>query len=131
MILLIELCGALLIGLALLHAVFPWYFHWKRELATLSPINRQMMQVHTFFIALTVLLMGLLCQTSAEGLTTTPLGRRIALGLGIFWGIRLGFQCFVYSPDLWRGKRLETSIHVLFLIFWTTLTAVFLRTALG
>jgi hypothetical protein len=129
--LLIELCGVLLIGLALLHVIFPWYFHWKQELAGLSPINRQMMQVHCFFIALMVLLMGLLCVTSATLLMTTPMGQRVAMGLGIFWGIRLWFQLFGYSADLWRGKRMETVIHVLFLLLWTTLTGVFFKVAWG
>ena len=67
---LLELCGLLLIGLALLHLIFPTYFHWKEELARISLINRQMMIVHTFFIALTVFLMGLLCVTSADLLRT-------------------------------------------------------------
>ena len=128
---LLELCGLLLIGLALLHLIFPTYFHWKEELARISLINRQMMIVHTFFIALTVFLMGLLCVTSADLLTSTPLGKRIALGFGVFWAIRLAIQCFGYSAELWRGKRMETTVHVLFILLWSTLTTVFLRTALG
>ena len=126
---LLELCGLLLIGLALLHLIFPTYFHWKEELARISLINRQMMIVHTFFIALTVFLMGLLCVTSADLLTSTPLGKRIALGFGVFWAIRLAIQCFGYSAELWRGKRMETTVHALFILLWSTLTTVFLRTA--
>ena len=128
---LLEHCGLLLIGLALLHLIFPTYFHWKEELARISLINRQMMIVHTFFIALTVFLMGLLCVTSADLLTSTPLGKRIALGFGVFWAIRLVIQGVGYSSEHWRGKRLETTVQVLFLLLWSTLTTVFLRTALG
>lgn len=125
----LKLCGLLLIGLALVHVVFPRYFDWKTELARLSLINRQIMLVHTFFISLTVLLMGALCLTSAHDLTATPLGRRVCLGLGVFWLIRLGFQLFGYSKETWRGKRLETAAHVAFTMLWFYLTAVFLLAA--
>ena len=55
------------------------------------------------------------------------LGKKISLGLGIFWAIRLFIQFFVYSSDLWKGKKLETSIHILFSIFWTYFSSIFLR----
>ena len=127
----LEFIGALLVVLALLHVGFARYFDWRREFAVVSLINRQMMYVHTFFIALAVLLMGLLCLTSAAELVGTPLGRKVALGMGVFWLARLLIQFFGYSPTLWRGKRLETTIHVLFAVFWAYLSAVFLLAGLG
>jgi hypothetical protein len=59
-----------------------------------------MLYVHSFFIAFVVFLMGLLCLTSGTELATTVLGKRIALGLGIFWMTRLFFQLFGYSSIL-------------------------------
>ena len=64
-------------------------------------------------------------------LTNTPLGRRVSLGLGIFWGARFVVQLFGYSAELWRGKRFETVVHILFLITWSYFTTVFLWVALG
>lgn len=127
---LLEITGSLLMGLALLHAVFPRYFRWKEETAGLSLLTRQILHVHTFFIALTVFLMGLLCVTSAADLMQTPLGRRISLGLAVFWGFRLVIQFFGYSSKLWRGKAFETFAHVAFTLFWGWLTALFLMVAL-
>lgn len=121
----LKIIGGLLSILAFAHLFFPKYFLWKKELRHLSLINRQMMQVHTFFIALTVLLMGVLCFTSSHELLTTVLGRRISLGLAIFWGIRLGIQFFGYSADLWKGKTFETTVHIIFSIFWGYFTTVF------
>ena len=123
--LLIQLIGHGLILLALIHVIFPKAFNWKNQLATLSLINRQLMTVHTFFIALTVILMGVLCITSAHELLTTALGKRILGGLAIFWGIRLVTQLFWYSPQLWKGKPRETSIHILFLAIWLSITTIF------
>jgi hypothetical protein len=121
----LKIIGVLLVVLSLVHAIFPRYFAWKKELAGLSPINRQMMYVHTFFIALAVLLMGLLCWTSSAEIVATSLGRRIALGLAVFWTARLIVQFFGYSPELWRGKPFETTVHVGMAILWAYLSVVF------
>jgi hypothetical protein len=121
----IEIIGWLLIFLALVHIIFPKYFKWKTELASLSLINREMMQVHTFFIALTVLGMGVLCISSASELVATPLGKKLLLGLAIFWSIRMLMQFFVYSSKLWKGKTFETAVHILFSCLWVYLSLVF------
>ena len=126
----LKIIGILLIALALVHIVFPKYFNWDKELSSLSLINRQMMTVHTFFISLLVFLMGLLCLTSSNELINTNLGKKISLGLGIFWTIRLFIQFFVYSSSLWKGKALETTIHILFIFLWTYLSFIFWAIAL-
>jgi hypothetical protein len=111
--------------LALIHIIFPKYFNWKTELSALSLINREMMQVHTFFIALGVFLMGLLCLVSSEEIVATELGKTISLGLGIFWTFRMFFQFFGYSKELWKGKTFETIVHIVFSLFWMYLVVVF------
>jgi hypothetical protein len=123
-----KIIGVLLIALAFVHIVFPKYFNWDKELKSLSLINRQMMTVHTFFIALTVLLMGLLCLTSSAQLIETNLGKKISLGLGVFWTVRLVIQFFGYSSDLWKGKKFETFMHIIFSLLWTYLSIIFLTT---
>lgn len=126
-----ETTGWLLIGLALLHAGFPRRFHWKHELGSVSLLTRQIMYVHTFFIALAVMLIGLLCVTSAGELAGTPLGRKVSGGLAVFWGCRLLVQLFGYSPGLWKGKTFETTAHVLFTLLWIHLTVMFGLAATG
>jgi len=112
-------------ALGVVHVYFPRYFNWKQDLQSLSLINRQMMQAHTFFLALTVFLVGLLCVTSSTDLVHTKLGKSLCLGLSVFWGIRFVFQHFVYSSDLWKGKRFETIVHVVFSVLWLYLAGVF------
>jgi hypothetical protein len=127
----LEIVGALLIILACVHVIFPKYFNWKAELQGLSLINRQMMYVHTLFIAIAVFFMGLLCVTSAQDLIETSLGKKITLGLGIFWGIRLVIQIFGYSNELWQGRRFETIVHVVFTLFWIYFTSIFFWVYIG
>jgi hypothetical protein len=126
----LKIIGIVLILLAIMHVVFPRYFNWKAEFASVSLINKQMMYVHTFFIALTVLLMGVLCFTSPLELIETNLGKKICLGFGIFWGIRLFIQFFGYSSKLWKGKIFETVVHIVFSFLWAYLSYVFLAIAL-
>jgi len=120
-----KIIGFLLTALALVHVIFPKYFNWKEELKSLSLINKQMMTIHTFFVALVVFLMGLLCLTSATELIDTKLGKTISLGLGIFWSLRLIIQFFGYSTKLWKGKPFETMIHILFSGLWIYLSIIF------
>jgi hypothetical protein len=127
----LKITGYLLVVLSLIHIIFPRYFNWKKELAPLSLINRQMMYVHMFFIALVVLLMGVLCICCSDDIVHTKLGQQLSLGLFIFWAARLIFQFLVYSPKLWKGKTFETIVHVLFSILWVYVSIVFLLIYLG
>ncbi len=120
-----KIIGFLLIALALFHIGVPRYFEWSKELKSLSLMNRQMMIVHTIFIALTVFLMGLLCITSSNELIKTDFGKKISLGFGIFWTLRLIIQFFGYSSKLWKGKKFETVIHIMFSLIWLYLSLVF------
>ena len=120
-----NIIGILLVILAFAHVFFPSYFNWKTELKGLSLINQQMMVIHTFFVALVVFLMGLLCLTSARELIATSLGKTISVGCAIFWTFRLIVQFFGYSAKLWKGKKFETSIHILFSALWLYLSTIF------
>ena len=126
----LKIIGILLIALGLVHFVFPKYFNWNKELSSLSLINRQMMTVHTLFIAVLVFLMGILCLTSSDELIATNLGKKISLGLGLFWTIRLFIQFFGYSSELWKGKAFETIIHIVFIFLWAYLSFIFWTIAL-
>jgi hypothetical protein len=126
----LKIIGILLIGIGIFHITFPKQFNWKTEFASLSLINRQMMYVHTFFIGLTVLLMGVLCLISSVQLIETDLGKKVCLGFGIFWAIRLFIQFFGYSSKLWKGKTFETVVHIVFSFLWVYLSYVFLIIAL-
>ena len=121
----LKIIGIILVLLATLHVIFPKYFNWKQELSSLSLINKQVMYVHTFFIALMVLLMGILCICCAADMVNTTLGRQVSFGLFVFWACRLIFQFFVYSPALWKGKAFETAVHIVFSLLWAYLTTVF------
>ncbi|WP_126971575.1 hypothetical protein [Gynurincola endophyticus] len=119
----LQLIGIICIFLSLVHFFFPKYFKWKDELSKLSLINHQMMIIHTFFIGLILFLMGILCITQGQPLINTELGKLITIGMAIFWSCRWLTQWFGYSKSLWKGKKFETTVHILFVILWTYFSA--------
>lgn len=111
--------GALQILLALAHLAFPKRFAWKEEFARVSLLNRQIFYVHAFFVCLVLVLFGSLSLACADELLTPGrLARAVLIGLTLFWGARLLCQFFVYSPQLWRGHRFNTAMHILFTGVW-------------
>jgi hypothetical protein len=121
----LKIIGAIFVLLSALHIGFPKKFEWQKDLAMLSLINRQIMQVHTFFIALFVLLNGLLFFFYTEELIAPqPLSKVITRGLFIFWGLRCLAQHFFYSTKLWQGKKFETIVHVFFSLLWVYVTII-------
>ncbi|HEV8268936.1 MAG TPA: hypothetical protein VGR00_11900 [Thermoanaerobaculia bacterium] len=126
LLVLLRIGGALLLVLAASHALFPKRLGWREDLARLTPLNRQVFLVHTFFIVLVVSMMGILSLAFADLLVApSPLARFVLAGLTLFWAARLFVQWFVYDASLWRGDRFNTTVHVAFSILWTYLTAVY------
>ena len=122
----LRFCGVLLIALALFHSALPKRFGWRAELQKVSLLTRQIFYVHTFFIALTVGLMGALALFyTGELLKPSLLARGVLSGLVLFWMCRLAFQFFIYDATLWRGKQFETRMHWLFAMLWLYFTAIF------
>jgi hypothetical protein len=122
----LRVAGATLIFLALLHAAFPRRFKWHEETARLSPLNRQMFFVHSFFIAVTLALFGVLSFVIAGSLAApSAVSRTVLGGFVVFWLLRLLTQLFVYDASLWRGDRFNTAVHVLLAAFWTYLVSVY------
>lgn len=121
----LKIVGSLCVLLALMHIVIPKYFKWDKELTSVTLITKEILYVHTFFIGFMVFLMGLLCFVYSDQLIETPLGRQICLGLFIFWFTRFIFQFWVYSPKVWRGKKFETTMHIIFSMLWSYFSVVF------
>ena len=115
----LKVVGGLLVTLALANTQFGLYFKWKNELAQVSLLTRQIFQVHGFFIALIVGMMGVCSLFYTDALLASgALSRIVLAGLVVFWISRLAIQFFVYDPAIWRGRRFYTVMHVVFSILW-------------
>jgi len=122
----LKLAGALLVVLGLAHGLFGRFFKWNKELAQLSLLTRQIFLVHSFFIALSVTLMGACTLFCTEALLRSGALSRIVLsGFVFFWLARLTFQLFVYDSAIWRGQCFYTCMHVVFSAFWTYIVVIY------
>jgi hypothetical protein len=118
--------GVVMAALVLVNLLVPSRFHWREEMSRLSLVNRQIFQVHSIFLVLTLGLFSLLLLTCASALVEpTRLSRAILIGLTIFWGLRMVMQWCFYSSELWRGHRFNTVVHYVFSVIWVYLTTLF------
>ena len=122
----LRIAGALLLLLAGAHVFFPKELGWKKDLAKLTLLNRQIFLVHTGFIMLILMLFGVLALGfTADLIAPSRLAAAVLGGLTLFWGLRLVTQQFIYDRALWRGNRRNTILHILATLLWIYLTAVF------
>lgn len=123
---LLRVAGAGLILLAALHVPIGRHLKWREDGAHLSRVNSSIFRVHAFFICFVLVMMGLPCLLEpAVFLEKSRASAWLAWSFSAFWTTRLYFQWFVYPSDLWRGKRMETIVHVWATIFWASLAALF------
>ncbi len=122
----LRIVGILLVLLGLSHAFFNRYFGWERELADVSLLTRQIFFVHSFFIALGVVLGGAGSFLCADALLRSgSLSRALLAGMTLFWLCRLLAQFFAYDTRIWKGDRFRTSMHAAFSVLWIYVTATY------
>ena len=122
----LRIVGFLLVLLGLSHIFMNRYFGWREELANVSLLTRQIFYVHTFFIALGVVLGGAVSLAFPNQLLgPAPLNRAILAGMAFFWFCRLLAQFFVYDGAIWRGNRYRTYMHVAFSSLWCYVTVTY------
>jgi hypothetical protein len=124
--LLLRVAGIGLILLAVLHVPIGRHLKWREEAPLMSPVNASIFRVHTFFICLVLVLMGLPCLLDPlVFLERSRAAIWLSSSFAVFWITRLYVQWFVYTADLWRGKKMETIVHAWFTVFWLFLATLF------
>jgi len=122
----LRIAGVGLILLSILHVPIGRHLQWREDIARLTPVNASVFRVHTFFICLVLVIMGLPCLFDPRVfLEPSRAGTWVSWSFAGFWAIRLYCQWFVYEADLWQNKRLETCIHWVFSFTWAALAGLF------
>jgi hypothetical protein len=127
---LIRLAGAGQLSVLVASALVPFRLNWKRDLAPLPRLHRQMYWTYGGYVVLGIIALGVISMACADELATGSGLARAVCGYGaVFWGVRLGLQAvFDVKPHLtaWWLAVGYHSLTVLFLFF----TAVYSYTAL-
>lgn len=126
LLVLLRVAGAGTIALAFAHIPMAKVLGWREDAARMSPQNASIFHVHTFFVCVMLAVMGARALFAPQiFIEHTTAAAWLSWTYALVWALRLYVQWFVFPQALWRGKRFETAIHVLFTVIWTALTALF------
>ena len=117
--LLLTLAGLFHFALLPVSLSVPKVLDWKRELALLSPLTRQIVWVHGAFIFALIAAFGVLTLIGREAMVAgTGLGPALAATIGLFWLARVGVQLLVFHPKHWpKGVWVTLGRHALTALF--------------
>ena len=116
---LIELGGLVHFGILIASALTPGVLEWRRHLALLPPLLRQLFWVYGSFIVLVIISFGTISMLHGGALASgEPLARAICAMVAVFWSARLAVQWFVFdaTPYL-TNALLKLGYHTLTLAF--------------
>ena len=127
----LQTAAAIQLAVAILNLFLVRILNWKEELARLPLLIREVFQVHSWFISLTLLIFAAMTWRFAgeTAQTLDPFCRSMAAAIGIFWGTRFVLQFVYYSGSHWRGRLERTLIHLALLLTYGGLAAVYLTAA--
>ena len=86
--LLLTFCGIYNLGFAIFHTLFWKVFHWKEDLASLTHVNRAVMQILNLRLTYVFLVMSYVSFVFQPELTGAKLGQALLIAFSIFWFIR-------------------------------------------
>lgn len=90
---LIFLAGLGQLSVLIASALVPLRLDWKRELAPLSRLHRQMYWTYGGYVVMAIIAFGLISLTNSAALAGgTSLARGLCGYMTVFWGVRLGLQ---------------------------------------
>jgi hypothetical protein len=106
----VAIAQIMLAGLSL---GLPRMLGWKPDIARMSLLVREVFEIHSWFIALTLVIWGVLTWQFASEMAAhaSPLTSWLCAAIGFFWGLRTVLQWAHYSASHWRGNAPRTVIH--------------------
>jgi hypothetical protein len=121
------------LAIAVLNLFLVRIMKWGEPVAQMPQLVREVFHVHSCFITITLVIFGAVTIRFAGELAagTNDLGRWLVCGIGLFWLIRWVMQFFFYSSSHWKGKRLETAVHIVLILTYGFFTGVYLLAAFG
>lgn len=108
-------------GILAASALVPFRLDWRRELAGLSRLHRQMYWVYGGYVVLAIVAFGLITLLHADELAASGgLARAFCGYVAVFWGVRLALQA-VFDVDAhlttWWLRLGYRGLTVMFIFF--------------
>lgn len=115
----LRIGGLLHFCILIASALVPVKLEWKKHLAPLPVMIRQLFWIYGAFIVSVIVGFGTLASLHAESLAGgTALARTTCAFIALFWLTRLAIQLFVFDPTSHLTSRLlKLGYHALTLVF--------------
>ena len=127
--LILVLAGVLQLVIAAANLPLTWILRFGREHRRLTPIVRQIHEVHHVFLVALLVVFGAITLVFPDELAAgAGLGRFLSCMLAVFWGARLIVQRFYYDRLFLRNHRAG---DVAFSLVFAFLTGVYAASAAG
>ncbi len=104
--------GIFNLGFAVFHLLFWRLFDWKKDLASLTALNRSVMQILNLCLTFLLLVMGYISLFLRRELLSTELGKTLLIAMALFWFLRMLEQIFVFEVR----NRLSSAFTLLFFL---------------
>jgi hypothetical protein len=125
----LRVAGALQLVVAAANIPLTWLLHFGREHARLTPIVRQIHQVHHVYLGLLLVVFAAVSLAFPGDLAAgAGLGRFVSAVLALFWGARLAVQRLYYDRDFLSRHRLG---DIIFSAIFAVLFGVYAAAAAG
>ena len=98
------------IGFAIFHLFFWRLFHWKKDLASLTIVNRAVMQILNLCLTFVFIVVAYISMFYSSVMLDTNLGKVITASIAIFWLLRFAEQLYFFGLK----KRLSIILTILF-----------------
>lgn len=122
--LMIQLAGAGQLCVLIASALVPSQLNWKRDLASLSRLHRQMYWTYGGYVVMAIVAFGVISLVNAAEIAEGGLlARSISAYIAFFWGVRLLLQAVFDVKEHLTKWWLVAGYHalsVLFLFFTVT-----------
>ena len=125
---LLGIAGGLQLLVAAANLPLTRRLRFREEHARLSPLVRQIHEVHHAYLMGVLVLFAILTLAFPAEIAGTPLGRSLAGAIAAFWGTRVVVQRFVYDRETLRKHRAADAAFSLVFLF---LASVYAAAALG
>jgi hypothetical protein len=105
-------------GILIATALVPFRLHWRKELACLSRLHRQMYLVYGAYIVLSIIAFALITLFNARELATgSGLARGFCGFVAVFWGVRVTLQAVLDVKEYLTAWWLHLGYHALTVLF--------------
>jgi len=100
------------LGFVVFHLMFWKIFQWKKDLSSLTFINRSVMQILNLCLTFVFLVMAYVSFFHTPELVQTNLGRMLLIGFSLFWFLRMIEQVIFF------GMRNRVSVILVVIFFF-------------